>query len=105
MPNLHRLATVKTTGKKYFVNFVDFRANKVHCWGEVERSKGLKTWHGPAKVFLLEAVDLSEVHKDGWLVQILVDQMIASLREDGHNVEETRTRRGNRTYEIVPKKF
>ena len=38
-----RIATNKETGKRYFVQRIDFQANRVYCWGEVSRYKSLKT--------------------------------------------------------------
>jgi len=103
---LYRIATVKATGKKYLVSFIDFRANKVVCWGEVTKRKGLRTWHGPNKAWMLEAVEIGpERPKDEAFVRELVDQMIAGLREEGHVVDVRVSPRGNMRYGIVPKKF
>lgn len=101
----HRIATVKATGKKYIVQFIDFRANKVVCWGEVELRTGLRTKHGPNKAFLLEAVEIKEEPKTEALVQALVDQFLTGLTEEGHVVDVRVSRRGNISYKIQPKKF
>ncbi len=106
MPTLFRIATVKATGKKYLVSFIDFRSNKVTCWGEVTKRKGLQTWHGPNKVYLLEAVEIGpERAKDEAFVSELVEQMLTGLKEEGHDVEVRRTHRGNIRYQIHAKKF
>jgi hypothetical protein len=104
MPTLFRIATVKATGKKYLVNYIDFRANKVICWGEVTKLVGLKTWHGSNKVFLLEAVEVGpERLKDRAFVAELFDQMVDGLKEEGHTVDDHTTRRGNRKVTIIAK--
>jgi hypothetical protein len=106
MATMFRIATVKATGKKYIVNYIDFRANKVVCWGEVTKRVGLKTWHGPNKVLLLDAVEIGpEQVKDEALMQELVDQMIHGLREEGHQVDVRTSSRGNIRYQIIPKRF
>ncbi len=93
---LFRIATVKATGKKYLVNYIDFRANKVVCWGEVTRTKGLRTWHGPNKAYLLDAVEISkEQPKDQAFVDSLFFQCIDGKREEGYDIDVRRTPRGN----------
>lgn len=57
--NTVRVATVKATGRKYIVQYIDFQTNKVHCWGEVfvtSERKGTK--HDGTKAFILSAVDV-----------------------------------------------
>jgi hypothetical protein len=106
MATMFRIATVKATGKKYLVQYIDFRANKVVCWGEVTKRVGLRTWHGPNKVWMLEAVEVGpERQKDAAFVSELVDQMLDGLKEEGHDVEVRTSRRGNIKYMIHPKKF
>lgn len=96
MANLYRIATVKATGKKYLVNYIDFRTNKVVCWGEVTKAKGLKTWHEPNKVFLLDAVEISpEQPKDQAFVDSLFYQCIDSKRSEGYDIEVKQSARGN----------
>lgn|SRR5574338_331186 len=106
MPTMFRIATVKATGKKYLVQYLDFRANKAVCWGEVTKRVGLRTWHNGTKAFLLDAVEIGpERQKDAAFVSELVDQMLEGLKEEGHDVEVRRTRMGNIRYKINPKKF
>jgi hypothetical protein len=106
MPTLFRIATVKATGKKYLVNYIDFRANKVHCWGEVTKRVGLRTWHGPSKSWLLEAVEIGpERAKDDAFVSELFNQMVDGLKEEGYEVEDRVSRRGNRKVVIHHKRF
>jgi len=106
MSTKFRIATEKATGKKYLVNYIDFRADKVICWGEVTRAKGLRTWHAPNKVFMLEAVEIGpERVKDAAFVDELFQQMVDGLKEEGHVLSDRTTRRGNRKVMIVPKKF
>lgn len=106
MATLFRIATVKATGKKYLVNYIDFRTNKVVCWGEVTKRVGLKTWHGPNMVFLLEAVEIGpERAKDDAFVAELFDQMVQGLREEGHVVVDRVSRRGNRKVLVGGKRF
>lgn len=93
---LFRIATVKATGKKYLVNYLDFRANKAVCWGEVTKARGLKTWHGPNKVFLLDAVEIGpEQPKTQAFVDSLFMQCIDSKVAEGYDIEVRRTARGN----------
>lgn len=93
---LFRIATVKATGKKYLVSYIDFRANKVVCHGEVTRHRGLQTWHDGTKAFLLDVVDIApEAPKTPELVRQLWEQCIASKREEGFVIEVRHTRRGN----------
>jgi hypothetical protein len=93
---LFRIATVKATGKKYLINYLDFRANKAVCWGEVTRAKGLKTWHGPSKSFLLEAVEIGlEQPKTQAFVDSLFFQTIEGQKAEGFDIEVRRTARGN----------
>lgn len=106
MATLYRIATVKATGKKYLVQYLDFRANKAVCWGEVTKRAGLRTWHDGTKAFLLEAVEIGpERPKDEAFVSELVDQMLTGLKEEGHDVEVRTSRRGNIKYRINPKRF
>lgn len=106
MPTLFRIATVKATGKKYLVNYIDFRANKVVCWGEVNKRVGLKTWHDKSKAFLLDAVEIGpERAKDDAFVTELFDQMVQGLKEEGHEVDDRTSRKGNRKVVIQPKRF
>ncbi len=106
MTRLCRVATVKATGKKYLVQFIDFRANKVVCWGELVTFRGLGTRHDGTKAFLLEFVEISpEMPKTDALVSELMEQMFASKRAEGHDLEVRRSNRGNIRYQIVPKRF
>lgn len=101
MATLFRIATVKATGKKYLVSYIDFRANKVVCWGEVTKRVGLKTWHGPNKAFLLEAVEIGpERAKDDAFVRELVTQMLDGLKAEGKLESVSVSRRGNITYRV-----
>lgn len=105
MNRLCRVATVKATGKKYLVQFIDFRANKVVCWGEVVTFRGTGTRHDGTKAFLLEFVEIgSEEPKTQALVLCLMDQMFASKREEGHALDVRTSRKGNIRYEVLPKK-
>lgn len=106
MATLFRIATVKAPGKKYLVQFIDFRANKVVCWGEVIRRRGLRTTHGPNKVYLLDAVEIgAERAKDEDFVAELMDQMLTGLKEEGHVVDVRTTARGNIRYQVILKRF
>lgn len=95
-----RIATVKATGKKYIVSFVDFRANKVTCWGELASRTGLSTKHNGTKSFMLEYVDLAEVPKTDALLQALTQQMLDGLSEEGKLESVNVSRRGNVTYRV-----
>ncbi len=106
MNRLVRIATIKKTGKKYLVQFIDFRANKVVCWGEVVTFSGTGTRHEGTKAYLLEAVEVgSEEPKTQAMVSCLFDQMMASKREEGHTIDVSVSRKGNIRYGIVPKKW
>lgn len=101
MTTLYRIATVKADGKKYLVQYIDFRANKVMCWGEVTKCVGLRTWHDKNQVFPLEAVEVGpERLKDRAFVAELFDQMVDGLKEKGIEVDDRTTRRGNRRVTI-----
>ena len=94
-----RVATVKATGKRYIVQQVDFRAEKVHCWGEVvvtSERKGTK--HEGTKAFILSAVDIqNDVPFDDKLMRELFEQTkqvyAAELASGKKYVTERRTRR------------
>lgn len=102
----YRVATVKATGKKYLVQFIDFRANKVVCWGELVSRRGMASKHEGTKAFLLDFVELGlEEPRTEALMSQLTEQMLASKKEEGHNVEVRRTPRGNTLYRIHPKKW
>ena len=106
MATLYRIATVKASGKKYLVSYIDFRANKVVCWGEVTRRKGFATKHEGTKAFLLDFVEISpEAPRTEELIAGLVDQMLNGKVEEGHDLEVRRSRHGNIRYRIHPKKF
>ncbi len=93
---LFRVATVKATGKRYLVSFIDFKTNKVTCHGEVTRFRGMQTWHEGTKSFMLDSVDIApEAPKTATLLQELWAQTIESKRADGYEIEVKRTRRGN----------
>ncbi len=103
---LYRVATVKTTGKKYLVSYIDFKADKVVCWGEVTSRKGFATKHDGTKAFLLDVVDIApEAPRTEALMIELVNQMLDGKIEEGHDLEVRRTRRGNIRYQIHPKRF
>lgn len=103
---LYRVATVKATGKKYLVSYIDFRANKVVCWGEVTSRRGFATKHEGTKAFPLDCVDIApEAPRTEELMRQLVDQMLKSKEEEGHDLEVRRTARGNIRYQIHPKKW
>jgi hypothetical protein len=103
---LYRVATVKATGKKYLVSYIDFRANKVVCWGEVVSRRGFATKHEGTKAFLLDFVEISpEAPRTEELMRSLVTQMLDGKAEEGHDIEVRHTRRGNIRYEIHPKKW
>lgn len=104
MATLFRIATVKATQKKYLVSYIDFRANKVVCWGEVTKRLGLRTWHDKTKSFPLADVEVSpEQPKTAALLEQLTEQMFETLREEGNDVDVRRTRRGNTRYTVTPK--
>ena len=95
-----RVATVKATGKKYIVSFVDFRANKVTCWGEIVSRTGASTKHDGTKSFMLDAVEIAEVPKTDALLRELTQQMLAGLRESGKLESVSVSRRGNVSYRV-----
>lgn len=94
--NLYRVATIKATGKKYLVQFIDFRANKVVCWGELVSHRNLASKHEGTKAFLLDSVDIApEAPRTLALMKELWEQSIASKREEGHIIDVRTSRRGN----------
>ena len=106
MNRLCRIATVKASGKKYIVQFIDFRANKVVCWGEVATFRNTGTRHEGTKAFLLEFVEIgAEEPKTQAMVLALMDQTFASKREEGHILDVRTSRKGNIRYEYLPKKW
>lgn len=103
---LYRIATVKATGKRYIVQFIDFRANKVVCWGELTSHRGLSSKHEGTKAFMLDFVEIApEAPKTEALMAQLFQQMLASKREEGHQIDVRHTRKGNTRYQLVPKKW
>ncbi len=95
MVKLFRIATVKVTGKKYLVNYLDFRTNKAICWGEVTKIEGLKTWHDKPEKFSLNEVELGpeQVKTSAFLSQ-LFQQTVDGLKEKGAKVVSDRTSKG-----------
>jgi hypothetical protein len=90
-----RLATVKSTGKKYIVNFLDFRANKVICHGDVSKATQFgATTHTGAVTFPLADVVLAEVVKTMDLVDELFMQNINGQKEAGADIDVRKTRMG-----------
>lgn len=70
-----RIAKVKSTGQRYVVQQLDFRADVAHCWGEVtvvDSRKGTK--HEGSVQFPLTSV---EVSKDQPMTQALMDELFA----------------------------
>jgi hypothetical protein len=94
-----RIATVKATGRRYIIQQIDFRAGKVHCWGEVVQTHERKgTRHEGAKAFILSAVDIqNDVPYDDALMAALFEQTkqvyAAELASGRKYVTERRTRR------------
>jgi hypothetical protein len=98
-----RIATTKT-GQQYVVNQVDFRTDRVHCWGEVQawagsERRGLVTLtHEEAKAFPLTEVTLTEVPRTIALADKLLKQTLAArlaagrtqvVRGHGRSPEQT----------------
>ena len=96
-----RLATVKATGRKYFVLYIDFGAEPiVHCWGEVSRYKNLKTYHQKGRQrFKLSDVVIEEVIKDEGLVEELFEQYLRQLKNKGLLITEAGRRCKTHTIE------
>lgn len=72
--NLYRIAKVNATGKKYVIQQVDFRTDRVHTWGELmsyDTKKCSRTFEG-AKSFGLNEVTII---KDVALTQSLLDEL------------------------------
>lgn len=75
-----RIATVKATGERYVVQQIDFRSNKVHCWGELISFSGerggsaFRKTHAGSKAFLADAVTVTEVEQSEALVKELFAQ-------------------------------
>lgn len=72
--NLVRIATVKSTGKRYIVQQLDFKTNRAHCWGELmsyDTKKSSRTFEG-AKAFDLNEVTIA---KDVPLTPKLLDEL------------------------------
>jgi len=93
---LYRIATVKATGKKYLVNYLDFRAGKAVCWGEVLSSRGVATKHGPTEVFALDEVTIGpEGPRTQALIDELFNQSVEARREQGRQVSVKVTPHGN----------
>jgi len=95
-----RLATVKETGERYLVMRLHLPRDpadpaKVYCWGEVAKTKGRRTTHGPARLFLRDEVEVVEVEKTDELMHRLWMQYIRKLRAEGHDIEVHQTRAGN----------
>lgn len=95
-----RVATVKATGKKYIVSFVDFKANKVTCWGELASRTGFRTKHDGTKSFLLDLVEIAEVPASEALMRELTQQTLDSLRQAGKLESVSVSRRGNVSYTV-----
>lgn len=72
--NLYRIATVKATGKKYVIQQIDFRTDRVHTWGELmsyDTKKCSRTFEG-AKAFAINEVSIA---KDVPLTTKLLDEL------------------------------
>jgi len=97
-----RIAKVIATGKKYLVINLDLNADRVHVWGEVTKTKGLRTWHGPNMVFMRSAVEISEVPKTQALLTELFDQAVEAVRASGREVTVRTSLRGNVNARVQP---
>lgn len=84
-----RIATETATGKRYIVQSLDFRSNLAYCWGEVTKTSGLSSTHGPSKRLPLASVTISEVAKDSALLAALFEQSLNGLRAEGHVLVES----------------
>lgn len=85
-PKTVRLATVLATGRRYLVNSIDFRADRVLLWGEVTAHRNAGTTHEPAFWLDLSAVSIAEVPKTIELARELFLQGCQALRDSGHTV-------------------
>ena len=74
MAKQERIATEKTTGRRYLVQRLDLRAGEVWCWGEVVGFRGLATKHGPSKTFKAAEVEIANGEKTVELVFALAIQ-------------------------------
>jgi hypothetical protein len=75
-----RIATVKSTGRRYIVQQLCFRTNRVHCAGEVVRVHNLQTTHSASHAFAMGDVVVSETTKTQDLVLELFEQARAAAR-------------------------
>lgn len=78
--NLYRIATVKATGKKYVIQQIDFRTDRVHTWGELmsfDTKKHSRTFEG-VKVFSLNEVS---IQKDVPVTPALLDELFEQSLE------------------------
>lgn len=98
-----RIAVLKDSGKRYIVQQIEmvFRPDgelntdrtKVHCWGEVQRVKGLATKHAESKSFGYDQVTVTEVQKTSELLLQLFEQTVQDLRDRG--IRFTQSRKGD----------
>lgn len=90
MTNEIRIATVKANGRRYIVQQIDFRAEKVHTWGEVASFRNGRSRHDGTKCFKLDAVEITTEIKSFGLLSDLFDQMVETRRDAGHRIRRTR---------------
>lgn len=95
---LWRIATVKSTGKKYVVQQLDFRTDRCHTWGELmsfDTKKHLRTFEG-AKVFDLKDVS---IEKDVVITTKLLDELYEqSLEAHKADIESGKMRATSSKY-------
>lgn len=75
-----RLATVKATGKRFIVQQINFKTDRVHCWGSVSWvGDRASTRHQASKVFDLDDVSLASVTQTSSLVVELFKEYFEEL--------------------------
>jgi hypothetical protein len=87
-----RLATVRATGRRYVVAYMDFNADPAVavCYGDVVRGRGLRWTHGETIRFPVADVDVAEVPRTDALFLELFEQSVAVREANGSDVRRTR---------------
>ena len=88
---MERIAKVRATGARFVVQQIDFRAERVHVWGELISFRETRPGSGKfscrfesAQSFALSDVEIADVVLNEKTVRALLEQTKAARRAAGH---------------------
>ena len=85
--DIKRIATIKATGQRFLVAFVNFDTERATLFGQVTQFRGLQFTHAGFQTADLADVEISPVAVTSDLLRSLVAQYIDSRRAAGAKVE------------------